>query len=84
MIGIRQVRPSNVERRALRAIARRIGRTSGAVVSIQRDEAKPGSVVLVRDITEILTSNARLYGKRAAANSAQRAVAAAAAADEAA
>ena len=46
MTGIRQVRPSNVERHARRAIARRIGRISGAVVSIQRDEAKPGSVVL--------------------------------------
>jgi predicted site-specific integrase-resolvase len=38
---------------------------------------------LVRDITEILTSMcARLYGKRAAANRAQRAVAAAAGAGE--
>lgn len=44
--GIRQVRPSNVERHARRAIARRIGCAGDAVVSVQRDEAKPGSVVL--------------------------------------
>lgn len=46
MTGIKQVRAQNVERHARRAIARRVGCTSGAVVSVQRDEAKPGSVVL--------------------------------------
>ncbi len=46
MAAIRRVRVCNVEHHARGAISRRIGYATGAVVSVVRDESRPGTVIL--------------------------------------
>lgn len=46
MNGIQQVRANNVEHHARRAIARRIGCTTEAIISVTRDENRADRVIL--------------------------------------
>ena len=46
MIAIKKVHARNVEQHARRAIARRIGCTSSAIIAVTHNESHPESVIL--------------------------------------